>query len=163
MDRDQFEHRLAVIFGVVVTLFAILAIRLWQVQIVQGDYFARLAEENRLRVTPLSAPRGLIVDRAGRPIVENRPAFTVAVLPLEFLHPAQEIPVVARLLAIDPGRGRPAARGGSRPAVRAGPAAPGRVRRRSSRPSRRAGWTCPASSSRWSRSDTTRTTNSRRT
>jgi len=102
MDRDRFEYRLAVIFGVVVTLFAVLAIRLWQVQIVQGDYFARLAEENRLRVTPLSAPRGVIVDRAGRPLVENRPSFTVAVLPLEFTQPAREIPVLASLLTMDP-------------------------------------------------------------
>lgn len=102
MDRDRFEYRVAAIFGIVVTLFAVLAIRLWQVQIVQGDYFARLAEENRLRVTPLSAPRGLIVDRAGHPLVENRPAFTVAVLPLEFTRPEGEISLLASLLTMDP-------------------------------------------------------------
>ena len=98
MDRDTFEQRLAGIFGVVLLLFGVLGVRLWQVQIVQGDYFARLAQENRLRVTPLSAARGVIVDRAGRPLVVNRPAFTVAALPLEFSRPAQEIPVLARLL-----------------------------------------------------------------
>jgi len=102
MDREAFEHRLAVLFSIVGVLFAVLAIRLWQVQVVQGDHFSRLSEENRLRVTSVAAPRGLIVDRLGRPLVSNRPAFTVALLPMEFARPQQEIPLIARLLGIEP-------------------------------------------------------------
>jgi len=102
MDRESFERRLVVLFAVVAGLLAVLSVRLWQVQVVQGDYFSRLAEENRLRVTTLAAPRGLVIDRAGRPLVANRPAFTVALLPTEVVNPQQEIPEIARLLGIDP-------------------------------------------------------------
>ncbi len=102
MDREDFERRLTIVLAVIAGLLGVLALRLWQVQIVQGDYFLRLSEENRLRVTSIVAPRGLIVDQRGRPIVVNRPAFTVAVLPLELRQPEQELPVVARLLGMDP-------------------------------------------------------------
>jgi len=102
MDREIFERRLIVLLTVVAGLLGILALRLWQIQIVQGDYFLRLSEENRLRVTSITAPRGLVVDARGRPIVVNRPAFTVALLRMELRRPAQEIPVVARLLGMDP-------------------------------------------------------------
>jgi len=102
MDRDTLERRLTVLATVIAGLLTILALRLWQVQIVQGDYFLRLSEENRLRVTSIAAPRGLIVDRRGRPVVVNRPAFTVSLLPMEMRKPKQEVAVVARLLGLDP-------------------------------------------------------------
>jgi len=102
MDRDQFERRLTVLGAVVAGLLIALALRLWQVQIVQGDYFLRLSEENRVRSTPIAAARGLIVDRRGRPLVVNRPAFTVALLPMELRQPREEIAMVARLLDLAP-------------------------------------------------------------
>src|SRR5579884_215461 len=102
MDRELFERRLAVLRALIAGLLAILALRLWQVQIVQGDYFLRLSQEHGLRVTSIPAPRGLIVDRRGRPIAATRPAFTVAVLPMEMRHPREEVPLLARLLALDP-------------------------------------------------------------
>jgi penicillin-binding protein 2 len=102
MDHETFERRLVVLFTAVVALLAVLSVRLWQVQVVQGDYFARLADENRLRVTSVAAPRGLIIDHAGRPLVVNRPAFTVALMPTEMARPDEEIPRVARLLSMDP-------------------------------------------------------------
>lgn len=102
MDAEAFERRLTVLLTVIAGLLAILAIRLWQIQIVQGDYFMRLSEENRVRVTPIPAPRGVIMDQRGRPLAVNRPAFTVALLPKELRHPAQEVRVVARLLGMDP-------------------------------------------------------------
>ncbi len=101
MDRESFERRITVLLTVIVGLLGVLALRLWQVQIVQGDYFLRLSEENRLRVTSLTAPRGLIVDRRGRPLVVNRPAFTVALLPMELRRGRPEVAVVARLLGLD--------------------------------------------------------------
>lgn len=58
-----------------------LAGRLWYVQVVRGEQYAVRAESNRLREVPLTAPRGLIYDRAGRPMVGNRMSFTVSLLP----------------------------------------------------------------------------------
>ena len=47
----------------------------WQHQIVRAEHYERLAENNRLRVLRLDAPRGLIQDRAGRILAENTPTF----------------------------------------------------------------------------------------
>jgi penicillin-binding protein 2 len=102
MEREEFEHRLTVIFTVIAVLLATLAIRLWQVQLVQGDYFLHLSEENRVRITPIAAPRGLILDQRGRVVVANRPAFTVAVFPPEMRDRPHEIPELARLLRMSP-------------------------------------------------------------
>ena len=100
MDREIFERRLTVLLAVIAGLFLILAVRLWQIQMVQGEYFLRLAEENRLRVTSVAAPRGLIKDRKGRPLILNRPAFTVSILPTELQRPEEVLPRVARRLGM---------------------------------------------------------------
>src|SRR3989442_12784116 len=102
MDRDLFERRLTVVLAVVAGLLLVLAVRLWQIQILQGEYFLRLAEENRIRVTSVVAPRGLIKDRRGRPVILNRPAFTVYLLPTELRSPERVIPEVARRLGMTP-------------------------------------------------------------
>ncbi len=102
MDRETFERRLTALLAVVGGLLLVLAVRLWQIQIVQGEYFLRLAEENRLRITSVAAPRGLIKDRKGRPLTLNRPAFTVSILPTELRHPEQVVPEVARKLGMTP-------------------------------------------------------------
>ncbi|HVR30141.1 MAG TPA: penicillin-binding protein 2 [Thermoanaerobaculia bacterium] len=47
----------------------------WYVQIVRGGYYRELAENNRLRELKLEAPRGVILDRAGRALVENVPSY----------------------------------------------------------------------------------------
>ena len=102
MDRDLFERRLTVVLVVVGALLLALAVRLWQIQILQGEYFLRLAEENRIRITSIVAPRGLIKDRHGRPLILNRAAFTVYLLPTELRDSAQVIPEVARKLGMTP-------------------------------------------------------------
>jgi penicillin-binding protein 2 len=102
MDRETIERRLAMTAAAILVLFGILALRLWQVQIVQGDLFLRLSEGNRLRIVTTAAPRGLIVDRAGRAFVVNRPAFTVSVIPQEMRNPEVEVHAIARLLDMDP-------------------------------------------------------------
>ncbi|MDA2914403.1 penicillin-binding protein 2, partial [Acidobacteriia bacterium AH_259_A11_L15] len=43
----------------------------WQLQVVRSDYYTRLAEANRIRTLPVMAPRGLILDRNGRRLVDH--------------------------------------------------------------------------------------------
>ncbi|MCI5145879.1 MAG: penicillin-binding protein 2, partial [Candidatus Electrothrix sp. AR3] len=57
--------------------FAILVTRLWYLQIQHGEEYTRLAKNNRVRYLEVAAPRGNILDRKGREIVTNRPAFNV--------------------------------------------------------------------------------------
>ncbi len=49
----------------------------WFVQIAEGSYYRELADNNRLRKLTIEAPRGLIVDRYGRPLVENTPSYSL--------------------------------------------------------------------------------------
>jgi len=60
-------QRLSLLRYAVVVIFVLLLIGFWQLQVVRSDYYANLAERNRIRTLPVMAPRGLIVDREGRP------------------------------------------------------------------------------------------------
>lgn len=51
-------------------------------QIYQGEYYAGLADGNRIRIVPSMAPRGTFYDRNGELLVTNRPGFSVSLLPL---------------------------------------------------------------------------------
>jgi penicillin-binding protein 2 len=62
-------------------LFLVLSLRLWQLQVLDGDRYNRLSEENRLRIIRTAAPRGIIYDRNGIPLVENIPTFSASIIP----------------------------------------------------------------------------------
>jgi len=66
-----------VLFG----LFLLIAARFWFVQVVSGDYYLELAENNRVRELPLKAPRGLIYGRQGRLLAENVPSYNLKLDP----------------------------------------------------------------------------------
>ncbi|MFA4964548.1 MAG: penicillin-binding protein 2 [Thermoleophilia bacterium] len=71
--------RVAIMVGLAVVLFAIILFRLWFLQILSGQEFVAQANDNRLRSVKIVAPRGSIVDRHGKVIVENRPGLAVGV------------------------------------------------------------------------------------
>ncbi len=100
IDSSPPTRRLVALNLIVLSLTAILAVRLWQIQVLQGGYYLRLSEENRVREYTVPAPRGLIYDRRGRTLVTNRPSFTVAVLPLELQDPGAVLPRLAALMGI---------------------------------------------------------------
>jgi len=66
---------------VIAALFFFLLLRLLQLQFVEGRELRELSERNRLRVVKLPAPRGIIHDRNGMPLVENMPYFSVLLAP----------------------------------------------------------------------------------
>ncbi len=69
----------AVQYGVVF-IFLLLAYGLWRLQVMQSDKYSLLAEQNRVRNVPILAPRGKILDREGRIIVDNYPSFSALLL-----------------------------------------------------------------------------------
>ena len=83
----------------IVALFFILAIRLWQLQILQGSEYRKLSEENRLRIIRIAAPRGIIYDRNSIALVKNTPYYTVSLNPQALGR--VDIPYLAELLKID--------------------------------------------------------------
>lgn len=66
---------------VVLGVLALLLARMWQLQIVHGEEYARLADGNRLRRLATTAPRGRIFDRNGVVVGDNRLVFTVSIVP----------------------------------------------------------------------------------
>jgi len=63
---------------------AVILARLVYLQVIRGDYYARLSERNHIRVIERPAPRGVILDRKGRVLADNRAVFMVSVVPAEF-------------------------------------------------------------------------------
>jgi penicillin-binding protein 2 len=58
--------------GVLILSFLVLFGRLTELQIIKGDYYRVLAEENRIRRVPIFAPRGKILARGGEVLVDNK-------------------------------------------------------------------------------------------
>ncbi|HUO25975.1 MAG TPA: penicillin-binding protein 2 [Candidatus Aquilonibacter sp.] len=79
-DEKVSEIRLTAAQYIIVAIFLVLAYGLWRLQVMQSDLYATLAERNRVRDVPILAPRGRILDREGRTIVDNYPSFSALVL-----------------------------------------------------------------------------------
>lgn len=77
----QLAIRVAALGVVAFALFAIIFFRLWYLQVLSGDQYLAQAQTNKVRVQPLPAPRGSIVDRDGEVIVQNRTAIVVKIKP----------------------------------------------------------------------------------
>ena len=82
VENDEFGGRLNVLGWLSVLVVAVLIGRAGYLQIYEGDYYARLAEGNRIRIIPTMAPRGTFFDRNGELLVQNRPGFAVSLMPV---------------------------------------------------------------------------------
>src|SRR5262245_6454953 len=74
-EQRLFESRAVAAAIIVIALTLVLIGRLVILQVVRYDYYADLSQGNRVRIEPLPAQRGLILDRNGAVLAENRPAF----------------------------------------------------------------------------------------
>ena len=79
-DEKVSPIRLTAAQYVILGVFLLLAYGLWRLQVMQSDLYATLAEKNRIRNVPILAPRGKILDREGRTIVDNYPSFSALLL-----------------------------------------------------------------------------------
>jgi len=77
-DTSQnLRARLRFIQVLVVALLGVLSVRLYVLQVVRGERYAEIAENQRRRRLPIPAPRGVIFDREGRVLVDSRPIYNV--------------------------------------------------------------------------------------
>jgi penicillin-binding protein 2 len=74
------QGRLALVSYFSVALVILLLIGFWKLQVVQSGHFADLAERNRIRFIPIIAPRGPMLDREGRVLVDSYPSFSILLL-----------------------------------------------------------------------------------
>ena len=77
-DTSQnLRARLRFVQALVVVMLGVLGVRLYVLQVVRGERYAEIAENQRRRHLPIPAPRGVIFDREGRVIVDSRPIYNV--------------------------------------------------------------------------------------
>ena len=81
--RDRFGRRLLLLTVGTLAGFVVLLGQLWYLQVLEGPRLRDLSEKNRIRVRPAAAPRGILFDRNGLALVDNRPAFTLSLIPRE--------------------------------------------------------------------------------
>ena len=106
-DRRGIITRLSILQYVVAVMFSILAISFWVLQVVQHAKFEEMAENNHQRTLALRAPRGIVLDRNGKVLVENRPSFSISIM----REHSKDLNRTIRMLAAVLGRG---GSGGSR-------------------------------------------------
>jgi penicillin-binding protein 2 len=81
--------------------FALLLGRLYWLQVVESDRYRNLAENNRLRLRTVHAPRGLILDRKGRAIAETQGSFDLVCSPVDVKEIEAEIGLLAEIVEFD--------------------------------------------------------------
>ena len=83
-ERSFVPVRRFIAFGVTIfVIFSALTARLYDLEIVRGDYYHQLSEQNRIVRLPVPAERGGIVDRAGYVLARNIPGFALSVIPVD--------------------------------------------------------------------------------
>jgi penicillin-binding protein 2 len=96
------QGRLTAVQYAILGVFLVLAFGLWRLQVVGSDYYAQRAEQNRVRNVPILAPRGKILDREGRIIVDNYPSFSALLLRDSTRDIAKDVDLIAAGLHMDP-------------------------------------------------------------
>lgn len=98
-------HRFTLFVMFCLALLGVLVVRLWFLQVVQGDRYKAMAEGNRIREVPLEAQRGNILDRNYKDMVINRQALSIFVQPTEFEkldNKDEEVQRLASMLGMQP-------------------------------------------------------------
>lgn len=79
-DQKIPQGRLALVSYVSVFFVVMLLVGFWKLEVVQSDHYADLAEKNQVRSIPIIAPRGAMLDREGRVLVDSYPSFSILLL-----------------------------------------------------------------------------------
>jgi penicillin-binding protein 2 len=101
-DEKVSAIRLTAAQYIILAIFLVLAYGLWRLQVMQSDYYALAAEKNRIRNVPVLAPRGKILDREGRTIVDNYPSFSALLLRDSTRDLNADADLIAQGLHLDP-------------------------------------------------------------
>src|SRR5579872_6152417 len=101
-DEKVSAIRLTAAQYIILGIFLVLAYGLWRLQVMQSDYYSLAAEKNRIRNVPVLAPRGKILDRYGRTIVDNYPSFTALLLRDSSRDLAADADLISQGLHLDP-------------------------------------------------------------
>ncbi|MGH7406557.1 MAG: penicillin-binding protein 2, partial [Candidatus Methylomirabilales bacterium] len=94
------QRRVGRLILVATAVVVVLVLRLWHLQVLEGDRYVAMARHNRLRLRPVDAPRGILFDRYGQILVDNRPSFGVYVVPEDVTDPETTAERLGQLLGM---------------------------------------------------------------
>lgn len=100
-DQRLPQGRLVLISYLIVGMTILLLVGFWKLQVIQSDHYADLAERNRVRSIPIIAPRGTMLDREGRVLVDSYPSFSILLLRDDPKQLERSLPQVAEGLGLD--------------------------------------------------------------
>src|SRR5690348_1776891 len=100
-DRRASQSRLVGLRVIFSVGFGGLAVAFWLLQVVNGAKYAEMAANNEQRTIPLRAPRGVLFDRNGRVLVENRTTFTIAIVREHVANLDRTIHLIADATGVD--------------------------------------------------------------
>src|SRR5688572_24712035 len=100
-DRRRTSTRLVTLQVGVIVWFAALAICFWVLQVVQHDDYLQMADSNYQRTLALRAPRGVLFDRNGKVLVENRNSYTISINRENTKDLPRTVGVVSAILGLD--------------------------------------------------------------
>ncbi|MCU0597344.1 MAG: penicillin-binding protein 2, partial [Desulfobacterota bacterium] len=99
---EVLRKRLIKLPFLVVAVFVVLLLRLWFLQIFQGPAYRVQSENNRIRLQDVAPFRGMLFDRNGELLVDNRPSFDAYVIPEEISDREELIRSLHALIGLDP-------------------------------------------------------------
>ena len=99
-DNRLPQTRLAVVSYITVGMIALLLLGFWKLEVVDSEKYLQLAERNRIRTMQIIAPRGRMLDRDGRVLVDNYPSFSVLLLRDDAALVEKHLPAIAEGLGI---------------------------------------------------------------
>ncbi len=79
-ETVSFQRQHFALYAILLVFLMIYLLRLWHLQVLEGSSYRFQSENNRIRIEEISSSRGIIFDRAGVPIVENRPAYHLVII-----------------------------------------------------------------------------------
>jgi penicillin-binding protein 2 len=100
-DRRRLASRLTVLRVGLGVAFGMLAVSFWFLQVLQHAQYKEMAENNHQRTLPLRAPRGILFDRDGRVLVENRHSYSISIVREQTKDINRTISLLASVLGMD--------------------------------------------------------------
>jgi penicillin-binding protein 2 len=105
-DRRRLTTRLSVFQYIIAAIFSLLAVSFWVLQVAEHAKYEEMAENNHQRTLALRAPRGLVFDRDGRVLVENRHSYSISIVREHTKDLDRTIRLLAATVGVDEARVR---------------------------------------------------------
>lgn len=101
-EAKEYHPRYRLYYITIFITFSIFLCRLWYLQVIEGTELRQFSEKNRIKQSKVSAPRGLILDRDGKVLVENLPGFEAILMP-QYIEDVQALSkTIGPILGVEP-------------------------------------------------------------